>query len=80
MASFVFVRAIAAVVVSNAAHFVVSAATMPERMGMVILPCIFLFIWLTVIIFIVVMVLRLVRAVEKVADAMEKGVPVKKQE
>jgi uncharacterized membrane protein len=51
-----------------------------SKAGVVILPCIFLVIWLTVVIFLIVMFYRLVRAVEKIAAKIETGVPVKKQD
>jgi uncharacterized membrane protein len=64
-----------------------SMTTMPSRpyesfaskAGVVILPCIFLVIWLTVVIFLIVMFYRLVRAVEKIAAKIETGVLVKQQ-
>jgi uncharacterized membrane protein len=50
------------------------------KAGMMIFPCIFIVIWLTVVIFILVMFYRLVRAVEKIAAKIETGIPVKQQD
>jgi len=53
---------------------------MMQKVGMFAVPCFMGLIYLVVVIFMIVMFYRLVRATEKIASKLEGGITVKKEE